>query len=49
MVHGKPLRVIGQSLEIARVTEFAVENDGRDYLGVCPRNHFFLEQTRRDP
>ena len=32
MVHGKSLRVIGQSLEIAKVTEFEVENDGGDYL-----------------
>ena len=36
MVHGKSLRVIGQSLEIARVTEFEVENDGGDYLVQSP-------------
>jgi hypothetical protein len=32
MPYAKSLRVIGQSLEVARVTTFEVEKDGQDYL-----------------
>jgi hypothetical protein len=32
MAHGKSLRVIGQSLETARIEEFELEKDGHDYL-----------------
>jgi len=32
MTYAKSLRVIGQSLEVARVTTFELEKDGPDYL-----------------
>jgi len=32
MTYAKSLRVIGQSLEVARVTTFELEKDGQDYL-----------------
>ena len=32
MAYAKSLRVIGQSLEVARVTTFELEKDGQDYL-----------------
>jgi hypothetical protein len=32
MPYAKSLRVIGQSLEVARVTTFELEKDGQDYL-----------------
>src|SRR6266496_6760687 len=32
MTYAKSLRVIGQSLEVARVTTFELERDGQDYL-----------------
>src|SRR5882724_3257921 len=32
MTYARSLRVIGQSLEIARVTTFELEKDGQDYL-----------------
>jgi hypothetical protein len=32
MNYAKSLRVIGQSLEVARVTTFELEKDGQDYL-----------------
>ena len=32
MTYARSLRVIGQSLEVARVTTFELEKDGQDYL-----------------
>jgi hypothetical protein len=32
MTYAKSLRVIGQSLEVARVTTFELEKDSQDYL-----------------
>ena len=36
MNYAKSLRVIGQSLEVARVTTFELEKDGQDYLVRTP-------------
>jgi hypothetical protein len=32
MTYAKSLRVIGQSLEVARVTTFELDKDGQEYL-----------------
>jgi hypothetical protein len=32
MTHAKPLRVIGQCLEVARLAEFELETDGENYI-----------------